>query len=417
LIECLIYLNEIDNNNEYIDNINRICEHYKQINYKTSNLSNILADYIIKNSELKFFISESNAYIQFQNAKYLIDDETLPEIQIDEFIIGFLVESIDEYSLSILIKLKESINYKTYIFSYEENFYTKNNPNVINLINSENPWKKAENLRSYNITILFFFENFSNDFYENHILRRIYQSLALRPCLRQVIIPYNNLTRGDLIFDYIILDKYTYLPDMKKNYKEKIILLNTSIYLENRNFFNEIKNFEKDLFNYNIFPNDMIIFANFSPSYKISKCILNSWINILKYIPHSILVLKNNYFENLMFIKNYLVNNRISENRVIFVNINNRLDILGYMNHIDFYLDIFNNNGDIELLLCHLTKTPFISLRFQDKFNYNESIISSLGIKDEIIFSDLKEYENYAIRYFSRDSNLYYNRYVIYYLI
>jgi predicted O-linked N-acetylglucosamine transferase (SPINDLY family) len=380
---------------------------------KASPLSHIIADFMITNYSIKFWIIENLVNKEITNAQCLLDDELVYEPMLPgKFTVALVFETIyDSYQydlVSILSSIKG--NYKIIIICFEE-IQVKNthNINIIYLDKISNPHDKAQLIHQLKVHLLIYFEYFSMSNYHNQFNKKIYQTLSFKPCDIQIIIPYNTYTRGGYVFDYVLLDRYLFDNTLMDSYKENVIIMDCSVLVTNIHYF--YKNVPPEDPRYNIFPNDCIIYANFSDNYKITPDLFDTWLNILKTIPNSVLVLKYTSEEVCNNLYNYTAGNGVEAKRLLFVNLVDRIqDAIKYLYFIDLYLDIPNLNGEEYIICCQVTETPVISLslpKFRGSGNFTKSLASNLNFIQNTFFEDFKSYENYAVGYFAcdRDDN------------
>jgi hypothetical protein len=408
-----MFLNDWENYDENIKNINTIAEYNKNMhNNKLSSLSHIIADFLIQNNETKFWTFENLSNKEIQNAEFLLEDDLIQQnYQSDTFTVAFLFENIyNEYQYSLLSYFNEfKSHYRAIMFCYDDMIVNDdNNYEIVNLSStSPNPLDKAEIIRKYAINVLVYFEYFGLPNYINQVNKRIYETLAFKPCESQVIVPYNTYTRGGLIFDYVLLDKYLYDESLSRYYKEKLIILQDSIIPTNLNFFKSNKP-EKDL-KFKIFPKDSFVYANFSDGFKITKDLFDTWLGILKSVPRSVLALKFNSNENCTNLINYTIKHQIDPSRLIFISLSdNSLDCIKYLYFVDLYLDIPNLNGEEYLICCHATNTPILSIRipeYRGSANFTQSLMASFDLTNNKFYNSYESYQKAAISYFTNKDN------------
>ena len=151
----------------------------------------------------------------------------------------------------------------------------------------------------------------------------------------------------------------------------------------------------KNDFNYKKFN---FVFANFNHHGRITPIIFNSWINILKKVENSVLILNegiNKYSEENLLkeaIKKNLDPRRIFfSKRIEFNDHNNKFK------NCDLYLDTFPYNAHTTAGTCLLSGVPLLTI----KGNHFQSRVSSSLLKslkmDELITSDINDYQNRAI--------------------
>ena len=193
--------------------------------------------------------------------------------------------------------------------------------------------------------------------------------------------------------DYIIGD-LELIPKEKINlYFEKIIYM-PDTYLPSYTRFNLNSKKEVD-FDFKKFN---FIFANFNNHTKITPIVFNSWINILKRVENSALILNegiNKYSEENL-IKEAIKRN-FDPKRIIF---SKRVDYNDHnikYKYCDLFLDTFPYNAHSTATTCLLSGVPLLTIRG----DYFQSRVSSSLLKclkmDELISQNIEEYENKAI--------------------
>ena len=193
--------------------------------------------------------------------------------------------------------------------------------------------------------------------------------------------------------DYIVAD-LELIPKEKENfYFEKIIYMpNTYLPIYTKfNLDTKIKNnFDYKKFNF--------VFANFNHHGRITPIIFNSWINILQKVENSVLILNqgiNKYSEENLLKE--AIKKNLDPQRIFFSKRTEFNDHNSKFKNCDLYLDTFPYNAHTTAGTCLLSGVPILTI----KGNHFQSRVSSSLLKnlkmDELITSNINEYENKAI--------------------
>ena len=193
--------------------------------------------------------------------------------------------------------------------------------------------------------------------------------------------------------DYIIADLELIPKEKREFYFEKIIYM-PNTYLPIYNNFNlgsKIKNdFNREKFNF--------VFVNFNHHARITPIIFNSWINILKKVENSVLILNQGITkyseENLI---KEAIRKNLDPKRIFF---SKRIEYNDHnikFKNCDLYLDTFPYNAHTTAATCLLSGVPLLTIKgdhFQSRVS--SSLLKNLKM-DELITSDINEYQNKAI--------------------
>ena len=208
-------------------------------------------------------------------------------------------------------------------------------------------------------------------------------------------------TTGAKFIDYIIGDK-TVIPEKeKKNYSEKVIYL-PNCYQPNSEYIKlKNKSLNKEVYN---LPKNKLIFCNFGANYKITPEIFNSWMNILKRVPNSVLWLLKSNEEVIKNLKKEAVKNGMSQDRIIFADKLSHEDHLKRFRLADIFLDTFPYGSHTTASDAIRMGVPIISLMGRSfASRVCASILESVGLK-ELITKTKNEFEEKAV-YFGSNQN------------
>ena len=159
----------------------------------------------------------------------------------------------------------------------------------------------------------------------------------------------------------------------------------------NFNLGSKIKNdFNREKFNF--------VFVNFNHHARITPIVFNSWINILKKVENSVLILNQGITK---YSEENLIKEAIRKNfdpkRIFF---SKRIEYNDHnikFKNCDLYLDTFPYNAHTTAATCLLSGVPLLTIKgdhFQSRVS--SSLLKNLKM-DELITSDINEYQNKAI--------------------
>jgi protein O-GlcNAc transferase len=448
-LQCINSWNDLEEN---MKTLNSIVEYHHHIKNMNTHLNFFIADFYVKNLDYKLWIYEINCYQDIRDVKFAFDE--IPNYEFENskrnfsafkpLKIGYLIEDIkDEYTLKLVVKMlsrqnniKIGLNHQVYFIIFESEKEEANNTSyplsfnwkekikcikifnenkIIDLTDEENPKSKAEFLFKLQFDVIIFLENLVYNPYNNILLRKIYQTLSLKPAKIQILLPYNGCSRigNNKIFDYVITHKFNKFLD---KFKEKTIVMETPLFCLNP----YEENFEGGLDNdpfINLKSQDIKILANFSECCKIDLEIFETWCEILNKVHNTCLVLKFCNVESENNLKSFAANLGIDAHRIIFLNfksekseitentntstisMTNNLFVHKYSSHryikfINLYLDVQTVTGDLEIFFCNFQNIPCVSLNSQN-FPITSSLSETIGIKN--LCTNLQEYKNTAI--------------------
>lgn len=218
--------------------------------------------------------------------------------------------------------------------------------------------------------------------------------MAMKPAPIQVTwIGYPNTT-GLPTIDYRIVDSFTDPEDMEQEPSEKLIRLK---YFLCYNPGEDIIDFSPPPY----FKNEFITFGTFNNMAKITKDVVTCWIQIMKNVPNSRLVLKSKPFfvERIRneFTKQF-EDEGIDKSRIIPLNlISNHKAHLSSYSYMDISLDVFPYAGTTTTCETLFMGVPVITLKGNSHaHNVGVSLLTALGY-DEFIAKSKEEYIKKAI--------------------
>jgi predicted O-linked N-acetylglucosamine transferase (SPINDLY family) len=203
-------------------------------------------------------------------------------------------------------------------------------------------------------------------------------------------------TMGSKAYDYIISDKIIIPEKNKKYFSEKIIYLPTFQGSYQNQYLPVVKNKKIQRKDFNI-PNKKFVFGCFNTSYKISPELFNAWMNILKRVEKSVLVICE---ENSQVINNLRIEadkNKINNERLFFVKYLKKSDYLARYKAVDLFLDTTPYNGASTVSDALSVGLPVITCMGKSFASRQAaSLLHSLNL-DELITESIFDYEKLAI--------------------
>jgi len=200
-------------------------------------------------------------------------------------------------------------------------------------------------------------------------------------------------TMGAKFIDYIIADKVVIPEKNKKFFLEKIIYLPHTYYPTN----NERKISKKDFHKTDLkISNEAFVFGSFNNSYKISSKEFSIWMNLLKKINNSYLILLINDDITKKNLTREIISHNQDPDRVKFLNFIDNNEHLARHQVIDLYLDTFNYNGhtsSVDALYAGVPVLTKIGKSFTSRVC--ASILEAIQMP-ELIVSNEEEYFNLA---------------------
>ena len=202
-------------------------------------------------------------------------------------------------------------------------------------------------------------------------------------------------TMASKYFDYIIADK-TIIPEEETvNYSEQVVYL-PNCYQPNSNYkgvdINSVKRNEYNL------PNDKLIFCNLGSNHKITPEVFNSWMNILKKVPNSILLLLKPNEYAIDNIEDETTKRGINKERIFFAESLPHNDHLKRLKLADIFLDTFPYNAHTTASDAIRMGLPIITLSGRSFASRVCTSILKQVKMEKLSASSLKNYEEMAIQ-------------------
>jgi protein O-GlcNAc transferase len=202
-------------------------------------------------------------------------------------------------------------------------------------------------------------------------------------------------TIGSEYHDFIIADKVIIPEQFKKYYSEKIIYLPDSYFVNSHASYKFSKNL-KSLKELNL-PSDDFIFCCFNNTFKITPEVFDSWMRILRKVPHSVLWLIKHSDDIEDNLKKIAIQNEIEPTRLIFTQRSTQPDYYSWYQYADLFLDTFPYNAHTTGLDSLWLNVPIVT-RLGDAFASRvcASQLTALNLS-ELICDTQEAYEDMAI--------------------
>ncbi|CAN5349939.1 hypothetical protein BH10PAT1_BH10PAT1_1000 [soil metagenome] len=215
--------------------------------------------------------------------------------------------------------------------------------------------------------------------------------LALKPAPIQITYLGFPSTTGASFFDYTIADKNLVPKKYQKYYSEEIIYMPDCYQVQS---YGRFKNLQTKLET----KNKTFVFASFNNNFKIRRNVFETWMNILKQVPNSVLWLLDERKESTENLIKYAKKYGVDEKRIIFQKRLNLKKHLERLTDVDLCLDTYPYNGGATTSNALFAGVPVVTLQGK---NYVARMSSSLLISaqiPEMITQNLKNYEELAIK-------------------
>lgn len=200
-------------------------------------------------------------------------------------------------------------------------------------------------------------------------------------------------TMGVEFIDYIFADHVLIPPEERVHYTEKIVYLP---HYQPNDSKREVstKQFTRSEFG---LPNDKFVFCCFNNAYKISPYIFDSWMNILKESPGSVLWIAEKNEMAKRNIKKESLARGVDPSRIIFANILPLPEYLARFKLADLFLDTFPYSAGTVASDSLRMEVPLIALQGRTfASRMSASLLHAINMP-ELITNSNKEYESLAI--------------------
>lgn len=205
---------------------------------------------------------------------------------------------------------------------------------------------------------------------------------------------YSGTTGTDFI-DYLITDHIISPPDQQPYYSEKLVYLPHGLQISSYKELNIPKTPTKKSFN---LPENKFVFCCFNNSFKINRKTFATFMAILNSVPDSILWLADNNILAKNNLKNAAKKHKIDLNRLIFAKKTKFEDHLSRIPHADLALDTPYYGGGAttsNALYCGVPVIVLPGIYFQNRIALSD--LTQLGLTDELVVKNHREYEKLAI--------------------
>jgi len=202
-------------------------------------------------------------------------------------------------------------------------------------------------------------------------------------------------TMGAEYMDYILADRIVIPEESQKYYSEKVIYLPDCYHVTDSTRYIPDRTVTRA--DYGL-PEDSFIYACFNASYKITPEVFESWMRILKAVDGSVLCLIADSEMGKRNLKKEANKRGIKKERLIFINRMNYERYLNLYSITNLFLDTYNYNAGTtasDALWCGL---PILTMKGESfASSMASSLLNAIGIKEELITYNSKDYEEKAI--------------------
>lgn len=200
-------------------------------------------------------------------------------------------------------------------------------------------------------------------------------------------------TSGADFMEYMIVDKTIVPRDEVKYYSEKLIYMPNCYQIVDNNRLKNIKYSKKTLG----VDEDTFVFASYNRAFKISEEIFNTWMNILKRVDNSVLIM---WYESEITsnnLKKVAKKKKIDPKRLIFVKEIEREDHLKRLSVCDLALDTYEFSGGMTTSDALMMGVPVITIKgYSYLSRMTDSMLKTAGLS-QLIAKSFKDYENLAV--------------------
>lgn len=223
---------------------------------------------------------------------------------------------------------------------------------------------------------------------------------AMQPAPIQVSYMGFPATTGASYIDYLITDEFVSPLKYSHIYSEKLV------HLPHCYFVNDYKQKNQDVLDpvcphkradYGL-PEDKFIFACFNQLYKMDPDIFNTWCNILKRVPNSVLWLLRFPAAGEMRLRAYAISIGVRADQIIFTDAAAKNEHIRRSTLADLFLDTPLCNGHTTGTDVLWAGLPMITLPLEKMATrVAGSLCLATGVGEEMIVDSLTEYEERAV--------------------
>ncbi|XP_078156327.1 tetratricopeptide repeat (TPR)-like superfamily protein [Carex rostrata] len=223
---------------------------------------------------------------------------------------------------------------------------------------------------------------------------------AMRPSPIQVSYMGFPGTTGATYIDYLVTDEFVSPMQYAHIYSEKLVHLPHCYFVNdykqaNRNVLSTVCPHKRS--DYGL-PEDKIIFACFSQLYKMDPDIFNTWCNILKRVPNSVMWLLRFPAAGEMRVRAYAASKGVRPEQIIFTDVAVKDEHIRRSALADLYLDTPLCNGHTTGTDVLWAGLPVITLPLEKMATrVAGSLCMATGLGEEMIAWSMKEYEEKAV--------------------
>ena len=215
------------------------------------------------------------------------------------------------------------------------------------------------------------------------------------------------LTSGYEESDYKITDSIVDPTDTEEIFSEKLIRMQRAFCVAPQTKFHPRERW----YDLPYFRNNYITFGCFNTQRKISKPVFLAWVQILKQVPNSKLILKNHILQNTTIIQNQVLHffkqHNISLDRIIFGNcLNNQFEYRKQFHDIDIYLDTFPHSAaSMAFDMIYMCRIAITLKGNTHVGRICSSVYERMGVTDNIVHN-IEEYVEKAVYFANNPSRL-----------
>ena len=201
-------------------------------------------------------------------------------------------------------------------------------------------------------------------------------------------------TMGASYYEYIIADPVVIPAEHQPFYGEKIVYLN-SFMPRQVNLLPSHKSINRLMYG---LPQEGFVFCCFNKSFKFNPEVFESWLNILKSVPMSVLWFNGQHAETVQNLKKFTAEKQIDPSRLIFSDpVIDMSEHLGRHRLAGLFLDTYPYNAHTTASDALWSGLPVLT-RIGNSFasRVAASLLTALDLP-ELITHSIKEYENLAI--------------------
>lgn len=219
--------------------------------------------------------------------------------------------------------------------------------------------------------------------------------LTLHPGKIQIGFSGHCGTRGADFIEYMFTDRMAVKEDELKYYHEKLIFLPDTHFIANSH-----QDIDADVTRQTLnLPKDKFIFTCFNLSIKYDGKSFKSWMNILKKVPNSVILLwtpKDNEFAKNN-IRKTAMHLGVEPERILFAEALPKEKHLGRLQNLDLFLDAFSCTAHVTCVDAMLVNLPLLTVYGGNVSSRGASSILTAIDLPELITYSVEEFEEKAV--------------------